>query len=39
MGKYKRIIGFCLGILLGLLIWFVPLTGLSPQGHACLALS
>ncbi|PQL11473.1 SLC13 family permease [Veillonella sp. T11011-6] len=39
MGKYKRIIGFCLGILLGLLIWFVPLAGLSPQGHACLALS
>lgn len=35
----KREIGFVLGILAAVAIWFMPLDGLAPQGKMCLALT
>ncbi|GAF26077.1 di- and tricarboxylate transporters [Moorella thermoacetica Y72] len=40
MGKYKREIGFVLGLILLLIIWFMPTpAGLKVEGQRCLALS
>ncbi|MGB9661217.1 MAG: SLC13 family permease [Moorellaceae bacterium] len=40
MGKYKRDIGFWLGIIILLIIWFMPTpAGLKVEGQKCLALS
>jgi len=39
MGKNKRIIGFIAGIVVGVLLYFIDIPGLSPEGHKCLAFS
>ncbi len=35
----KSVTGLIVGVLVAILIWFVPLAGLSTEGHLCLALS
>lgn len=35
----KREVGLALGVLLGLAVWFAPLSGIEPAGQKCLALS
>ncbi len=37
--KNKRLSGFFLGIFLAIIIYFLPLNGLSSQGKICLALT
>lgn len=39
MGKYKRIIGFILGLVLGVALYFTELPGLAREGQLCMAFS
>lgn len=39
MNITKREVGLVAGIVLGLIIWFAPLSGIEPAGQKCLALS
>lgn len=39
MGKYKRIIGFILGIAVALGLFFTSLPGLGREGQMCMAFS
>ena len=39
MKQHKRLIGLITGLLLGLIVYFIPIANLEAPGHICLALS
>lgn len=39
MKQHKRLIGLITGLLLGLIVYFIPIPDLATPGHICLALS
>lgn len=39
MGKNKPFIGLIVGLVVAIILWFTPLSGLSPAGQKCLALT